>query len=96
MDIDTLRTLYKEKILDAARRNKLDSVRVFGSTVRGDASENSDVDILVHCNKNTSLMDLGGFSSEMEALLGVHVDVVTDTSLHWYIRDRVLQEAVIL
>lgn len=96
MDIDTLRTHYKAKILDAAKRNKLESVRVFGSTARGDTSETSDVDFLVHASEDASLMDLGGFSYEVETLLGMKVDVVTDTSLHWYIKERVLREAVML
>ena len=41
-----------------------------------------------------SLLDLGGMQFELEALLGRHVDVVTERGLRPRIRDRVLREAV--
>jgi predicted nucleotidyltransferase len=40
-----------------------------------------------------SLFDIGGLLMDLEDLLGWKVDVVTEQSLHWYIRDRILREA---
>jgi hypothetical protein len=40
-----------------------------------------------------SLFDMGGLLIDLETLLGCRVDIVTENSLHWYIRDRVLSEA---
>lgn len=51
---------------------------MFGSVARGDAEVGSDVDLLVHPAADASLFDLAGFMAEVEDLLGVTVDVVSD------------------
>jgi uncharacterized protein len=61
--------------------------------VRGDDTEASDLDLLADPGDRTTLLDLGGLSAELEALLGVPVDVVTSTALHRRIRRSVLEEA---
>lgn len=75
----------------ARRRQR---ARVFGSVACDDARPDSDIDLLVELERERSLMDLGGLLSDLEALLGRRVDVVEPAGLHWYIRDRVLVEAV--
>ena len=81
-------------ILDLAAKHGARNVRVFGSASRGEAGPQSDVDILVDLEPGRSLMDLGGLLMDLEDLLACKVDVVTEKSLHWYIRDKVLKEAV--
>jgi predicted nucleotidyltransferase len=41
-----------------------------------------------------SLLDHVALMQDLEDLLGKKVDIVTESGLHWYIRDRVLAEAV--
>ncbi len=84
------------KILDAASRRGLGDVRVFGSVVRDEASEASDVDLLVAPGPQTTLFDLSGFALDVEDIVGRHVDVATPRGLKARIRDRVLAEAVAL
>jgi len=67
---------------------------VFGSMSRGDADENSDVDLLVTLSPGTSALALGGLLRDAEDLLGRRVDVVTEASLHPALRERVLADAV--
>lgn len=67
--------------------------RVFGSVLRGDDLEHSDLDLLVDALPGTTLFDLGGLQDELEHLLGVHVDVVTPRDLPAKFRDIVLAEA---
>lgn len=81
-------------ILDLAARHGAHNVRVFGSASRGEAGAQSDVDLLVDLEPGRSLMDLGGLLMDLQEVLGCKVDVVTEKSLHWYIRDKVLKEAV--
>jgi predicted nucleotidyltransferase len=69
------------------------SIRVFGSAARGDDTDQSDIDFLVEMESGRSLFDIGGLLMDLEDLLGCKVDVVTEQSLHWYIRDRILHEA---
>lgn len=70
--------VYADAILDAAKRFHLENVRVFGSTLRGQDTEHSDIDLLVHLTPAASLFDLGGFAHEVEAITGFEVDVLTD------------------
>lgn len=68
----------REPIIRAAELRRLSDVRVFGSVARGTAGAASDVDLLVHPASDASVFDLAGFMSEVEELLGVEVDVVSD------------------
>ena len=86
----------REEILEIAARYGAYNVRVFGSVARGEAGPGSDVDFLVNMEPGRSLFDLGGLLVELQDLLGCDVDVVTEPGLHWYIREQVLSEAVVL
>ena len=93
----TAKDLLKEKreeILRIATKYGARNVRVFGSVVRGEADEASDIDFLVEMEPGRSLFDLGGLQAELEAFLGYHVDVVTEKGLKPRIGGRVLSEAV--
>ena len=70
------------------------NIRVFGSIVRGEADEKSDVDFLVELEPGRSLLDLGGLLIDLQELLHCDVDVVTVKGLRERIRPRVLHEAV--
>ncbi len=84
---------HRQAILDIARRYRLTNVRVFGSMARGDADENSDVDLLVTLPPGVSGLAVGGLLMDVQELTGRRVDVTTDDGLHPLIRKRVQQEA---
>lgn len=71
-------------------------IQVFGSVARGEADEASDVDFLVEMEPGRTLLDLGGLQSDLQALLGRPVDVVTVNGLKPRLRERVSREAVAL
>ena len=83
----------REAILAAAKRNHAENVRVFGSVVRDEAGEESDVDFLVSFEPGASLLDLSGLTIELSKLLGRKVDVISDDGIHHRLRDRILAEA---
>ena len=93
LTLDTLRIERREEILRLAERRGAHSLRVFGSVARGEANENSDLDLLVACEPGRSLMDHAGLVQDLQELLGVKVHVGTEKSLHWYVRDRIIHEA---
>lgn len=92
----TLRDLEERRdgILAAAEPRGVRHVRVFGSVARGDAGDDSDVDLLVDLDQGRSLLDLGAFLMDIQDLLGCSVDVVTEAGLKPRLRARVLTEAV--
>jgi predicted nucleotidyltransferase len=83
----------REEILRVAERHGARDVRVFGSVARGDAREDSDIDLLVSTAEHTSPWFPAGLVSELEGLLGRKVDVVTEDGLYWLLKRRILQEA---
>ncbi len=83
----------RKSILRLAKNYGVTDIRVFGSALRGDDTPESDIDFLIELEPNRSLFDAGGLLVELENLLGCKVDVLTENSLHWYIRDKVLEEA---
>jgi uncharacterized protein len=86
----------REEILRIAARRGAHNVRLFGSVARGQNDSESDVDILVDMEPGRSLLDLGGLWSDLNDLLGMRVDVVTEKGLRKRMRERVLKEAILL
>jgi hypothetical protein len=80
------------------RKFKVKTIGVFGSYVRGEQKQGSDVDILVEFSEDAEIgffkfLDLEEFLSRK---LGVKVDLVTKNALKPYIGERILQEVVMV
>lgn len=86
----------RAEILKLAAMYGADHVRVFGSVVRGTAGPDSDLDILVRFSGKASLIDHIALMQDLEDMLGVKVDVVSEKALHPLIRDSILSEVVSL
>jgi predicted nucleotidyltransferase len=84
----------RRRLLDAAERHGIDHVRAFGSLARGEASAESDVDLLVDLKPRHTLLDLAAFRREAGEILDLPVDVATVDMLKERIRDEVLSEAL--
>ena len=72
------------------------NIRVFGSVARGEARQDSDLDLLVDVDRGHGYFDMAGFALGVEDQLGVFTQVATARGLKERIRDRVLREAVAL
>lgn len=85
-------------IIALAARHGASNVRLFGSVARGEAGETSDLDLLVRFEPDRSLMDHGMLIEELEGLLHVAVDVVSEGAFRQDDRfgREVLREAVAL
>ena len=93
LGIDDILTPVRAKILDLAAKHGITNVRVFGSVARGEARPDSDVDFLVDVDAAKSLLDLCGFSVDVEELLHRRADVVPSNSVRKEIRRRIFREA---
>lgn len=94
MGIDELLKEKREEILRIASRHGVHRIRVFGSVVRGEATEDSDVDFLIDVEGPTTPWFPGGLVADLEQLLGRRVDVVEPDALREPLRQYVLREAV--
>ncbi len=93
MTVGELVKAKREDILKIAAKHGARNVRVFGSVARGEAGPESDIDLLVDMEPGRSLLDLGGLWSDLNELLGRKVDIVTENSIYWLLRRRILKEA---
>lgn len=81
-------------ILRIAKRHGAGNVRVFGSMARGEADDQSDLDLLVEMREGSSLLDHAALWLELQEIFTRKVDVVSENGIKERIRDRVLREAV--
>lgn len=72
---------HRDEILALARQHGAHDVRLIGSVARGDERQDSDIDFLVRFEPGRSLFDQAGLLHDLEELLGVGVDVVSEGSL---------------
>lgn len=85
--------VQRNEILRIAAEHGARNVRLFGSAARGEATDASDLDFLVEMEPERSLLDLAALRNDLMDLLGREVDVVTDDSLYWLLRRKILREA---
>lgn len=95
-EIRDILDLRDQEVLGILKACKVERLAIFGSVARGEATADSDVDLLVDFEEGTDLLDQVGLKLELEELLNRRVHVVTPGSLNKYIRDTVLKEAVYL
>lgn len=92
MNLEILHT-HRDEIFAIAETCMVDDIRVFGSILHGDLSEDSDIDFLVKMKPNSGFA-IGGLQWRLEELLDRKVDVVSENSLHYLIRQQILKDAV--
>lgn len=94
MEIEEILQDKREGILRIATEHGARNIRIFGSVARGEANENSDIDLLVDLGENLSPWFPVRLIRGLENLLGRKVNIVTEKGLKERIKKRVLQEAV--
>lgn len=94
LGIDEILKPHLNEIRRLARRHGASRILVFGSVRRGNATDRSDVDLLVRWKKPISLLARAGLCADLERLLGRSVDLANEGGLHWAIAPQVMAEAV--
>jgi uncharacterized protein len=85
---------HRMEVLDLARANKAENVRVFGSIAQGEDTADSDIDLLVRFRDGASLLDQSSLLLELEELLGTRVDLVSEGALQAERDNEILLRAV--
>lgn len=86
---------YRHAIIASAKRHGAENVRVFGSVARGEATEDSDVDVLVQLAYGRTYADVEDLEAELQTIVGFAVDVLTEGACRGHLA-HVLNEAVSL
>jgi hypothetical protein len=84
----------RDEILRLASRHGAYDVRVIGSVARGEASPQSDLDLLVRWSDSASLLDHAALMLELECLLGKKVDIASDGWLKPAVRESIYRDAI--
>ena len=90
---DVIRTLQQNHT-ELAEKFGVDSISLFGSVARDEATQISDIDLLVDFNRPVGLFGLFALQNHLEELLGCPIDLGTPASLKPRIREQILAECV--
>ena len=88
--------IEQSKLEQLCRQNDVTFLGLFGSVARGEASSESDIDLVVRFSKRKSLLDLVRIEREIAEALGREVDLVTEASLSPYLQERIQNETRVL
>ncbi|HVS08911.1 MAG TPA: nucleotidyltransferase family protein [Planctomycetota bacterium] len=93
MELQEALTILREHEAEV-REHHVKALSIFGSVVRGEASDASDIDILVEFDQRVGLLTFVGLKLFLEGILGRPVDLVTPSGLRDSMRKSVLKEAI--
>ena len=85
---------YKDLMLEILKKHDVKRASLFGSIVREEMTDESDIDILIEFKGEKSLLDLAGLKIALEEALKCKVDVLTYDSIHPLLKDQILAEQV--
>jgi len=94
MDKQKVLTSLKDSIEEIRQRFPVKTLAVFGSVVRDEVVDNSDVDVLVVFNKRATFDIFMDLKFYLEDLLGMSVDLVTDKALRPQVRRAIEKELI--
>ncbi|MBL7072670.1 MAG: nucleotidyltransferase family protein [Candidatus Omnitrophica bacterium] len=86
----------KRKILPILKKFGTRKAALFGSCVRDDMRENSDIDVLVEIESDISLLGFVDLKQKIEEVLGRKVDLVEYDTLKPLLREKILKEQVVI
>lgn len=86
----------KQRLFPILNRHRVKRAALFGSVVRGETREDSDIDILVDVDQEMSLLDFVGVKLEIEDALQKKVDLVEYGTIKPLIKERILKEQEII
>jgi predicted nucleotidyltransferase len=93
-NLDDIKAKLGEALPEFREKYKVKALEIFGSYVRGEAREGSDLDVLVEFTGTIDLFSYVGLQNHLSERLGMKVDLVMKDALKPRIRERILQEAV--
>ncbi len=93
-EIDEIINKLIENLPAFKERYKIKSIGVFGSHVRGEELEDSDIDVLIEVGRGVTLFQFLALERELSELLGKKVDLVSKRALKPLIGKHILEEVI--
>ena len=91
-----MNTAERDTIIEMCRNNDVSMIGIFGSTARGEASASSDLDLLIRFARPKSLLALVRLERSLSEVLGRKVDLLTESAISPYLKDRILNELMVI
>lgn len=89
-------TFDTQKLIEICQRHQVTKIGLFGSMARGEATERSDIDLVVEFSEKKSLLALVRLEREVSNALGRQVDLLTEGAISPYLRDRIKREMQVI
>ena len=86
----------KEKTIPIAEKYGVSRMSLFGSYARGEATDESDVDLLINKGEIKGLIDFVDFIHDLEQSLKCNVDVVTTSSYNKKFLEKISKDEVLI
>jgi hypothetical protein len=89
--LEEIKEIIREELEE---RYRVKSIAIFGSYVRGEEKEESDIDLLVEFNGPVSLLHMVSVEDYLSDLLGMKVDLVPRKNIREELREVIIKEAI--
>lgn len=86
----------KERVISFLKECGAKKISIFGSYVRGEATSESDLDIIAEFDESISLLDIVSFEMDLSEQIGIKVELLTEKAISPYIIEEVLEEAIVI
>ncbi len=93
-DIKKIKLILSNNKANLKKKYYISNLGIFGSYIRGEQSENSDIDTLVEFSKPIGLFHFIRLQEYLEKILGEKVDLVSKNALKKRIAEHILKEVV--
>lgn len=94
MRLEEIKEIISRHRQELEQRYKVKKIAIFGSYVRGEEREGSDVDILVEFTMPVSLLHIVSLENYLSDIIGLKIDLVPEKNIRKELRDTILKEAV--
>ena len=86
--------ILRQYLPELSKKYSISYLGIFGSYIRGEQKEDSDLDVLVEFSKTPDLFEFIGLKQDLSDMLGVKVDLAMKSSLKPTIGERILEEVM--
>jgi len=84
------------KLIELCQQNNVRQIGVFGSVARGEADEQSDIDLVVSFSKRISLLRMVALETQFSDALGRKVDLLTEAAISPYLQEKIKRDLQVL